>query len=53
MNTGTHTTVTKGDPDTMYVLSVAEDSALRVFGGRYSATGEKLTCLEHKLSKKA
>jgi hypothetical protein len=40
VNTGTHTTVNINDPDTSAMLSSADESALRVFGGRYSAAGD-------------
>ena len=45
MNTGTHIIVNKDDPDTSAVLSGADESALRVFGGRYSAAGDTTNIL--------
>ena len=44
MNTGTHTIENINDPDTIAVFSNAE-SALRVFGGRYSAAGDTTNIL--------
>jgi hypothetical protein len=50
VNTGTHTIENINDPDTSAVFSNAE-SALRVFGGRYSAAGDTTNILP--LTKKA